>query len=146
MAQRRYMRTGGPSGNPPPPGDGDAVKRFFARKIAELMAQKGIRKQATLAAELTKVAGFEVSRSTIHNWVRGKSLADDQHLSLICEFFKVQPADLLPAASEGISLNTEGSPLAMHAMPNGTVWLRINQAVTMAQAVAIMNIINKAVT
>lgn len=140
---RRYMRTGGPAGTPPPPGDGDAVKRFFARKLVDLMTAKGMRKQATLVQALTEMAGFEVPRSTVHNWVRGKALADDKHLALICDFFGVKPTDLLPAAAEGIEVNTENNPLSMFALPGGTVWLKINQAVSMAQATAIINIINE---
>jgi transcriptional regulator with XRE-family HTH domain len=139
---RRYMRTGGPAGTPPPPEDGDAVKRFFARKLVDLMTAKGMRKQATLAQALTEMAGFEVSRSTVHNWVRGKALADDRHLSLICDFFKVKPTDLLPAAAEGIEVNTENNPMSLRTLTDGKVWLRINQAVTMAQATAIIGIIN----
>jgi transcriptional regulator with XRE-family HTH domain len=107
------------------------------------MTVKGMRKQATLAQALTEMAGFEVSRSTVHNWVRGKALADDKHLSLICDFFSVKPTDLLPAAAEGIEVNTENNPLSMFALLGGTVWLKINQAVTMAQATAIINIINE---
>jgi transcriptional regulator with XRE-family HTH domain len=140
---RRYMRTGGPAGTPPPSNDGAAVKRFFARKLVDLMTAKGMRKQATLAQALTEMAGFEVSRSTVHNWVRGKALADDKHLSLLCDFFKVKPTDLLPAAAEGIEVNTDSNPLSMFALPGGTVWLKINQAVTMAQATAIIGIINE---
>jgi transcriptional regulator with XRE-family HTH domain len=140
---RRYMRTGGPAGTPPLSNDGAAVKRFFARKLVDLMTAKGMRKQATLAQALTEMAGFEVSRSTVHNWVRGKALADDKHLSLLCDFFKVKPTDLLPAAAEGIEVNTDSNPLSMFALPGGTVWLKINQAVTMAQATAIIGIINE---
>jgi transcriptional regulator with XRE-family HTH domain len=139
---RRYMRTGGPAGTPPAAGDDTGVKRFFARKLVDLMTAKGMRKQATLAQALTEFSGEEVSRSTVHNWVRGKSLATDEHLTLLCDFFKVKPTDLLPAAAEGIEVNTENNPLSMFALPDGTVWLKINQAVTMAQATAIIGIIN----
>lgn len=136
-----------PTQNPPAdalPKDAppDAVKIFFARKLSELMRQKGWRGSET-ARRVTENAppGVEISRSAISSYVLGKNLPTDVPLAAICKTFGVEPKDLLP--SLGRPAAGKEDAFAIRKLDDGTVWLRVNQAVAYETALKVMALMHE---
>ncbi len=120
----------------------DAVKVFFARKLSELMRAKGWRGSET-ARRVTENAppGVEVSRSAISSYVLGKNLPTDIPLAAICKTFGVEPKDLLP--SVGRPAAGKEDAFAIRKLDDGSVWLRVNQAVSYETALKVMATLNE---
>lgn len=131
-----------PSGPLPPDAPPDAVKVYFARKLSELMREKGWRGSET-ARRVTENAppGVEISRSAISSYVLAKNLPTDIPLAAICKTFGVEPKDLLP--SLGRPAGGKEDALSMRKLDDGSVWLRVNQAVPFDTALKIMALVNE---
>ena len=131
-----------PSGSLPPDAPTDAVKIFFARKLSELMRAKGWRGSET-ARRVTENAppGVEISRSAISSYVLAKNLPTDIPLAAICKTFGVEPKDLLP--SVGRPAAGKEDAFSVRKMDDGSVWLRVNQAVSYETAMKVMATLNE---
>lgn len=113
----------------------DEVKREFARRLQAAMTDRDMN-QSDLARKAS------INRDNISNYVRGKTLPTNVFLKAVANALGVEAGWLLPMAAMP-SVDREAPPLSMTSGPDGTVWLRINQAVDMATALEIMQILQK---
>lgn len=124
-----------PSGAPT-----DAVKMEFARRLQRAMVEKGWN-QSELARRAAKFAPEErFIRDNVSKYMRGKVLPGPVHLNALCRALGKKPEGLLPTRGmSGAAPDT--NPFSLSDAGDGKAWLRINQAVTWEQAMAIQKIL-----
>lgn len=114
----------------------DEIKREFARRLQSALAERGM-SQSDLARAI------KTGRDNISGYIRGKNLPSPATRLAIAKELGVDPNWLLPLSAVG-SVDRGAPAIEMKAgNRDGMVWLRINQHVSMAVAVQIMNILQK---
>lgn len=121
-------------------GRGHITKEEFGRRLKHAMLQKGWN-QSEMARQASKFLAKEMGRDSVSVYVRGHHFPESTHLYALARALDIEAAELLPNivpesghARGGIDVS--GVP----GMP-GKMRLRIDQEVTMDQAVKIMQIL-----
>lgn len=141
MSKRRLTIHDDPDPSVPATAPRDAVAVEFARRLQQLMDKKGYN-QSDLARAATKFMpeGKVIGRDTISLYMNARNLPRSERLDAICQALGVEKKDLLP--TRGITASAKITPpLDVREMDNGTVWLRVNQAVTWPVAIKVMELI-----
>lgn len=140
VTERAYYNSA-PSASISPLAPRDAVKAEFAKRLQRAFVAKGWN-QSELArrAEDQLPPGESFGRYNISTYIRGKSLPGPTHLKALCDALGCAPEDLLPA--RGVqSAGADVPPLDVRDIGDGTVWLRVNQAVPWSDAIKVMQIL-----
>lgn len=139
MQKRLYVnRT---PGAPPTKGTPrDAVKIDFAKRLQRAMVKKGWNQSELARRSSGYLKGGEIGRDLISHYIRGVAIPQPEKLQALCKALGVEPVDLLPTAP---TVDNKSPPFDMRQLEDGNVWLRINQAVSMDQALRIGKILNE---
>lgn len=118
--------------------DDEPTRRLFAQRLHDLMTARGLN-QAALSRRA------DIGRDSISKYLRATYLPNKASLRKLCDALGVKPNELVPNALPGV--HTEAAPAEFEIRSvNGNTWLRIDQEVTMEQALRIMEILNPPAT
>lgn len=112
-------------------------KQEFGRRLMQMIVDRGWRQ-----SDLARAAG--VGRDSISCYVNGRMFPTPKNLSLIASALKVKPEDLIPNTI--LSAIESGHPAIEIRQTAGhpdQVWLRVNQRVTMDQAIEVAKILKE---
>lgn len=120
----------------------EAVKAEFGRVLQKRMVDKNWN-QSDLAREAAKhMKDKKFQRDNISQYVRGLTLPGPVRLAALAKALGCKPADLLPVRSTE-TIDAKSPPLDARDLGDGTVWLRVNQAVPQSIALQIMQLLMK---
>lgn len=118
----------------------EAIKAEFGRTLQKRLVDKNWN-QSDLAREAAKhMPDKEFSRDNISQYVRGLTLPGTMRLNALSKALGCKSTDLLPVRSTE-TVDSKAPPLDMRSLGDGTVWLRVNQAVPQGVAMQIMNLL-----
>jgi transcriptional regulator with XRE-family HTH domain len=129
------------AGAVPPDAPYEAMRVEFARRLQQAMIQKGWH-QSELARQASKLMprGQAITRDMVSKYIRAQTLPSPKSLDALARVLGKKPDDMLP--SRGVSPAVADHPsFDMRGLQDGNVWLRVNQAVSMNQALKIMGIL-----
>jgi transcriptional regulator with XRE-family HTH domain len=127
-----------------------AQRQEFARRLQTLADAKGWN-QSDLAraafGTVTDGQGYEVARrrDSISSYLRGSTFPDQRSFDALCSALGVAPKELAPF-TDLAERDDEGPALEIRQIPGnpGKVWIRLQQIVSLADALAISAIIVRA--
>lgn len=116
----------------------DAVRAEFGRRLYAEMTRRGWN-QSELAREAAKFMPDGVfARNNVSRYVRGINLPRPAQLTALAKALGVDPFDLL--SERGVPMAGRESPaFEIRNIGENRVWLRVNRAVSMTTALAVMN-------
>ena len=118
----------------------DAVKVDFARRLQAGLNEKGWNQAEFARRVAPHLPDLAFGRDSVSKYVRGHSLPSPAALAAMAKVLGRKPADLLPA--RGVpSAQSDNPPFSTRDLGDGMIWLKVNQAVTWAQAMGIMDLL-----
>lgn len=118
----------------------DGIRRAFARRLQQAINEKGW-SQADLTRELAKFMDEPPHRSLVSNYIRQKSLPQPEKLHALAKALGMKPNELLPTNIDNEAVAQQSAAADLRDIGGGKVWLRINQAVTWASALKILEVL-----
>lgn len=119
-----------------------AIKADFGRRFKRALTNKGMNQsEFSRHAEALAPKGISLARDKISKYAMGLVLPNDPTLKVLADALGTTPEELLPSRFEADAPVGEIPPLALEDKGDGIVWLKVNQAVPWAKALAIMNIL-----
>lgn len=120
----------------------DMVKADFGRRLNRAIVAKGWN-QSEFSRQTTRHTprgGTPLTRDLVSKYIGGKVIPNPVNLKIILDTLGIKREDLLPAgvmpeAGDAIP------PIDVRDAGEGMVWLRVNQAVPWATALAVLNIL-----
>lgn len=123
----------------------EAIRAEFGRVLQAKMVSKGWN-QSALAKEASRhMPGKEFHRDNISHYVRGLTLPGPVRLAALAKALGCKPVDLLPVKSSE-TIDAKAPPLDARWLGDGTVWLRVNQAVQQDVALKILGLLGAETT
>tara|TARA_R110000765_G_scaffold118888_2_gene213463 strand:- start:1845 stop:2282 length:438 start_codon:yes stop_codon:yes gene_type:complete len=110
-----------------------AMRREFGKRLQANMIEKGWNQ-----SELARRAS--IGRDNVSSYIRGIAMPGPLHLSAISRALGMTNDSLLPAKSMP-SIDETFPVMDIKDVGNGNAWLRVNQAVSMKNAIKIMQIL-----
>jgi transcriptional regulator with XRE-family HTH domain len=117
-----------------------AIKADFGRRLQAALNEKGWNQSELARRVAPLLPRSSIARDNISKYVRGKVLPSPLALDAICTALGKKPADLLPTRRSAVS-STDNPPLDARDLGDGSVWLKVNQAVDWDTALQIMNLL-----
>jgi transcriptional regulator with XRE-family HTH domain len=118
----------------------EAIKAEFGRVLQKRMVDKNWN-QSDMAREAARFMPDKTfQRDNISQYVRGLSLPGPVRLNALARALGCKPTDLLPVRSSE-TIDAVAPPLDARDLGDGTVWLRVNQAVPQSIALQIMQLL-----
>lgn len=139
-------KTKRPAFHNPPPADlpqgvpVEAVKAEFAKRLQAAMVERGWNQSELARRAALHTVDKKFGRDNVSGYIRGTSLPGPAHLAALGKALKVEPRELVPMRGMP-SVDEKVPALDAKDLGNGTVWLRINQAVEWPTAVQVMNLL-----
>lgn len=120
----------------------DEVRVEFSKRLSEQLTARGWN-QSDLARAAAKFmpAGKEFGRDKVSHYIRGRAMPTPASLHAMAQALGVEPVSLLPEGAVPSSTSRVLPKLEIRDMDDGTVWLKINRAVSKAAAIKIQQVI-----
>ncbi len=141
MVRKAYINPR-PSADLPMGAPSDVVHVDFASRLQKLITEKGWN-QSELARRASDhmPEGQKMGRDNVSGYIRGTTLPGPIKLAAIAKALGVQPEDILPQRGVPNAGSKTLPALDMRDLGDGNVWMRVNQAVTRAIGLKIMNLL-----
>lgn len=117
----------------------------FARRLQKAMDAKGwsqsdLARNATRFLEQTGDKPLKITRDTLSKYMSGKTMPREERLNALAKALGVPVAELI--STEGITSIAERTPpIGATDTGKGTAWLRVNQEVSWATALKILEML-----
>lgn len=121
----------------------EAVKAEFAKRLQAAMVERGWNQSELARRAALHTADKKFGRDNVSGYICGTSLPGPTHLAALGKALKIEPRELVPMRGMP-SVDEKVPTLDVKDLGNGTVWLRINQAVEWPAAVQVMNLLKGA--
>jgi transcriptional regulator with XRE-family HTH domain len=118
----------------------DAIKADFGHRLQAALNEKGWNQSELARRVAPLLPRSSIARDNISKYVRGKVLPSPLALEAISTALGKKPADLLPVRRSAVS-STDNPPLDARDLGDGSVWLKVNQAVDWDTALQIMKLL-----
>jgi transcriptional regulator with XRE-family HTH domain len=148
MTRKAYYNSP-PTEQPMTAAPRDAVLLEFSRRLQSRMITKGwnqseLARRAETALNRRRADGTRkrFGRDLISNYVRASMLPGPVRLAALADALECSPEDLLPARAVP-STDAKVLPIEIKDAGSGMAWLRVNQAVPFALALAIATLLDK---
>jgi len=120
----------------------EAALAEFGAKLQKLLVDKNW-SQSDLARHAAKfMPDKKFHRDNVSQYVRGLSFPYPVRFNAICRALGVDPQELRPAAGLPSS-SDKAPPLDIRALSDGSVYLRVNQAVKLETAMKVLSLLGQ---
>ena len=119
----------------------------FGRRLRAHLIRAGV-SQAEFArrAQLRAPEGVRIGTDSLSHYINGRYWPSPLHLKIIADVLQVDVSDLNPSAGPLTATPLAGTndflpPVAIEDMKDGTVWLRVNRAVSQSVGLKILSLL-----
>lgn len=116
--------------------------REMSKRILKARAKKGWNQSEFARNAALHMPDKKFGRDSISKYEKGSNLPGPLHLLAMAQALGVEPDDLVPD-SKAIALSTPVTGFELRTVGDGTMFIRMNQAVPTGDAMRILDIIEK---